>query len=176
MTCICENIWRGLCAAKDAILATCSSGDDSQPLSPSSNNSNISVVSSNVVVDGDLGLSNPGFDDDSFTSALDDLPAKWRPKLRFHDPVTDAPHSNNPALFTEVDLGDGAAADEADTAGLRFAGGQRTDSQSSTRESGYGRSLDDSNASSSPEPSVSVAYHAPPNPGVSTGRLRVAYK
>lgn len=93
--------------------------------------------------------------------------------LRFHEqPVTKEPQAGDSGhwtvdngVFSDVDLGDGG--DRVD--GVQIPGAEgRTDSRSTTRESGYGRSLDDSNGSSSQEPSVSVAFHSRPDPGVST--------
>lgn len=173
MTCICDYTWRALCALKDAVTSPCTPADDDQPLAASTNNSNTSCGSSNLaiddrVVDADLGLSNPGLDDDSFTTGvLEHSSGSWRPVLRFHDPITNEPHTDsghwtNPSLFTEVDLGDGALVDEVDgMGGQTHQCAEWTDSRSTTRESGYGRSLDDSNGSSSTDPSVSVAYQAP---------------
>lgn len=170
MTCICESTWRALCVLKETLTRPCcSSSADDQPLANSSNNSNVSTTSSNYnlqdhVIERDLGLTNQGFQGEAFSDG--------RLVLNFLDPVTEEPHGDsgrwtNPSgEFTEVDLGDGPAPDCVDGGSQPPAGG-RTDSGSTTLESGYGRSLDDSNSSSSPEPSVAVAYHGTtPNPGV----------
>lgn len=180
MSCICESTWKALCALKDAITSPCSSRGDDEPLTQSNNNSNVSIDSNLVlddrVIEVDLGLTNAGFDNDSFTTkALENSPGAgaWRTSvLRFHDPVTDEPHADsghwtNQSVFTDVDLGDGGAVDEVDAASNQE--NKRTDSNNTARESGYGRSLDDStNSSTSQEPSVSVTYNPRPNPGVST--------
>lgn len=180
MTCICESTWRALCVLKDAL--TCSSAGDNEPLANSCNNSNISNNSSNYnlqdhVIERDLGLTNQGFQGDAFGGG--------RLEFNFLDPVTEEPHGDSghwasPSPFTEVDLGDGPTADCVDGGGRSGGGGGgvpleggRTDSGSTTLESGYGRSLDDSNSSSTPEPSVAVAYHGAPSPGVSTVTLPV---
>ncbi|MPC25836.1 hypothetical protein E2C01_018959 [Portunus trituberculatus] len=170
MTCICESTWRALCVLKETLTRPCSSAGDDQPLANSCNNSNVSTTSSNYnlqdhVIERDLGLTNQGFQGDAFSDG--------RLVLNFLDPVTEEPHGDsghwaNHSEFTEVDLGDGSGPDCVDS-GSRPAEGGRTDSGSTTLESGYGRSLDDSNSSSTPEPSVAVAYHgSTPNPGVST--------
>ncbi|XP_037777547.1 serine/threonine-protein kinase Sgk1-like isoform X2 [Penaeus monodon] len=181
----CDPVWKALCALKDALISPCSSGDDDQPLAESSNASNISITSSNLalddhVIEHDLGISNPGLEDDGFTAKVlagdATLPGGgraggWRPMLRFHDqPITKEPQAGDSGhwtvdngVFSDVDLGDGG--DRTD--GVQIPGAEgRTDSRSTTRESGYGRSLDDSNGSSSQEPSVSVAFHSRPDPGV----------
>lgn len=185
MTCICDYTWRAVCAIKDAITSPCTSADDNQPLAASTNTS---YDSSNIAIDvhvieADLGVSNPGLEDDSFTTGVLEHSSSgtWRPVLRFHDPVTEEPHTDsghwtNPSLFTEVDLGDGALVDEVDGIGGQTSCVEWTDSRSTTRESGYGRSLDDSNGSSSTEPSVTIAYQAPSNTGVSTPTLTADYK
>lgn len=177
MTCICESTWRALCALKETLTRPCSSAEDDEPLANSSNNSNISTTSSNYnlqdhVIERDLGITNQGFQGDAFSGG--------RLVLNFLDPVTQEPHADsghwtNQSGFTEVDLGDGPTTDCVDSGG----GGSappvvgRTDSDSTTLESGYGRSLDDSNSSSSPEPSVAVAYHGTPSPGVSIVTLGI---
>ncbi|KAK3895162.1 hypothetical protein Pcinc_001128 [Petrolisthes cinctipes] len=183
MTCICEQTWRALCALKEAITSPCTSTGDDQPFAHSSNNSNISTTSSNFplderVIEADLGLSNTGFEGDSFTTALEKPRDSWRPVLRFHDPTatnnvtttvdphTDSGHWTNQSGFTEIDLGDGPQGDVVDGSIPIPNNIRHTDSRSTTRESGYGRSLHDSNGSSSPEPSVAVAFNAPTNPGL----------
>lgn len=172
MTCICESTWRALCALKDAITSPCTSAADSEPLADDCNNSNVSNASSNYnlednVIERDLGITNSAFQGDAFRGG--------RLEFNFLDPVTDEPHGDsghwtNQSIFTEVDLGDGPAGDCVDGGvGNKVSPeGGRTDSGSTTLESGYGRSLDDSNSSSTPEPSVAVAYHGTPSPGVST--------
>lgn len=190
MACICEGPWKALCALKDAITKPCRSGGDDQPLTQSNNNSNVSIDSNlnleEHVIRGDLGIGNTGFDNASFENSSDG--GTWRSGvLRFHDPVTDEPHTDSGhwttthSVFTDVDLGDSKGYDEVDGTGKQThhkqqqeeeedrLQQQRSDSTNTARESGYGRSLDDSNNSStSQEPSVSVAYHARPTPGVST--------
>lgn len=179
MTCICESTWRALCVLKEAIISPCSSAGDSEPLANSCNNSNVSNASSNYnlqdqVIERDLGITNQGFHGDAFGGG--------RLEFNFLDPVTQEPHTDsghwtNHSGFTEVDLGDGPSPDCVDgPGGNRHAASPesgRTDSGSTTLESGYGRSLDDSNSSSTPEPSVGVAYHNAPNPGVSNVILHV---
>lgn len=168
MTCICESTWRALCVLKAALTSPCTSAGDSEPFANSSNNSNISNHSSNYnledhVIERDLGITNQGFQGDAFGGG--------RLEFTFLDPVTKEPHRDtgtwtNQSAFTEVDLGDGPATDRVDGGGGVPVEGGRTDSGSTTLESGYGRSLDDSNSSSTPEPSVAVAYHGAPSPGV----------
>lgn len=175
MTCICESTWRALCVLKEALTSPCTSAGDSEPFANSSNNSNISNNSSNYnledhVIERDLGITNQGFQGDAFGGG--------RLEFNFLDPVTKEPHGDtgnwtNQSPFTEVDLGDGPATDCVDGGRGVPAEGGRTDSGSTTLESGYGRSLDDSNSSSTPEPSVAVAYHGAPSPGVSTVTLPV---
>lgn len=182
MTCICESTWRALCVLKEALTSPCTSAGDSEPLANSCNNSNVSNNSSNYnledhVIERDLGITNQGFQGDAFGGG--------RLEFNFLDPVTEEPHADsghwtNHSGFTEVDLGDGPTADCVDSGGGGGGGGKsvspeggRTDSGSTTLESGYGRSLDDSNSSSTPEPSVAVAYHGTPSPGVSTVTLSV---
>ena len=174
MTCICESTWRALCVLREALTRPCTSAGDAEPLANSCNNSNISTHSSNFnlqdhVIEGDLGINNQGFQGDTFSHG--------RLVLNFIDPVTEEPHGDsghwtNRSDLTEVDLGDGPATDCVDSGrGTGPPEVGRSDSGSTTLESGYGRSLDDSNSSSSPEPSVAVAHHDTLNPGVSTVTL-----
>lgn len=179
MTCICESTWRALCVLKEALVSPCSSAGDSEPFANSCNNSNVSNTSSNYnlqdhVIERDLGITNQGFQGDAFGGG--------RLEFKFLDPVTQEPHGDsghwtNQSAFTDVDLGDGPTADCVDGIGRGGDGNKvsredgRTDSGSTTLESGYGRSLEDSNSSSTPEPSVAVAYHGAPSPGVSTVTL-----
>lgn len=171
MTCICESTWRALCVLKETLTRPCSSSGDDEPLADNScNNSNISTTSSNYnlqdhVIERDLGITNQGFQGEAFSGG--------RLVLNFLDPVTEEPHADsghwtNQSEFHEVDLGDGPTTDCVDSgaSGNGPAKVGRTDSDSTTLESGYGRSLDESNSSSSPEPAVAVSYHSTPNPGV----------
>ncbi|KAG0693156.1 Serine/threonine-protein kinase Sgk3 [Chionoecetes opilio] len=170
MTCICESTWRALCVLKETLTRPCSSSGDNVPLSTSCNNSNVSTASSNYnlqdhVIERDLGITNQGFQGEAFSGG--------RLVLNFLNPVTEEPHVDsghwtNQRDFSEVDLGDGATADCVDSGrgAIGLSEVNRTDSGSTTLESGYGRSLDDSNSSSSPEPSVAVAHPATPSPGV----------
>ncbi|XP_068213701.1 serine/threonine-protein kinase Sgk2-like [Palaemon carinicauda] len=157
MTCICQCTWKALCAIKDAIVSPCTSGEEAQPLADSS------VLDDRSADQGIGGITNAGLDDDSFASRSSD---QWKPVLQFQDPVTEEPHQENVPPW-EVDLGDGKITDTVDrTIGVKIPGVEREDSQSSARESGYGRSLEDSNSSTSPEPSVSIAYQNQPDPTI----------
>ncbi|KAK7072910.1 Serine/threonine-protein kinase Sgk1 [Halocaridina rubra] len=176
MSCICEGTWKTICAIKEAILSPCSSAEDGEPLATSSTNSNngSNYALDQRVIDHDLGISNPALDDDSFLNrTLDSNSATWQPVLRFHDPVTNEPHGHQDSdywsdrnIFAEIDLGDGPGVDAIDGVGVPIPGTHRNDSQNSARESGYGRSLEDSNSSTTPEPSVTIAFHSPPDPTV----------
>lgn len=158
MTCICDCTWKALCAIKDAIVSPCTSGEETEPLADSS------ILDDRSAEQGLGGIANGGLDDDSFASRSS---GPWQPVLRFHDAVTEEPRRQGNGQPWDVDLGDGKVTDAVDgTVGVKIPGAEREDSQSSARESGYGRSLEDSNSSTSPEPSVSIAYQNQPDPTI----------
>ncbi|XP_076028753.1 serine/threonine-protein kinase Sgk1-like isoform X2 [Oratosquilla oratoria] len=144
-------------AFKDCCVSNCYPTIEAEPFVNSSNNS------SNIALDNasgrDRSVSCDSFEDEFAQRVLggDNQNLKWRPQLRLHEEEFDSDGVPSQSIFYDVDLGLGVRGLDAGSAAFQNGAFEPDENESqSTRESGYGRSLGDSEDSTILDSDTSV--------------------